>query len=60
MGGADWHPLVWLVGLLLLALYGPAVMLVSRRVRTSLHRLVESLLDLIQVEHVVKPFRPIC
>jgi hypothetical protein len=58
MGGAYWHPLVWLVVLPLLALYGPAVMLARRQDRTRLLKQVDDMLDPIQVEDVVKPFRP--
>ena len=58
MLGAYWHPMVLLIGLPLLALYGPVVMLKRRHYQVSLANQVEEMLDPIQVEDVVKPFKP--
>lgn len=58
MLGAYWHPMVLLIGLPLLALYGPVVMLKRRHCQVSLANQVEEMLDPIQVEDVVKPFKP--
>lgn len=58
MAGAYWHPMVWLVGLPLLALYAPVAMLSRRHYQVSLANQIEEMLDPIQVEDVVKPFKP--
>ena len=46
------------LGLPLLALYGPVAMLSRRHYQVSLANQVEEMLDPIQVEDVVKPFKP--
>lgn len=58
MGGTIWHPLVWLVIVPLLVLYAPSVMAARGLNRAGLLKQVDHLLDQIQVDHVVKPFRP--
>lgn len=58
MGGAFWHPLAWLVIVPLLVLYAPAVMAARGMARAGLLKQVDRLLNQIQVDNVVKPFRP--